>query len=463
MLLETLTYDSTYHSIMKSVLIIGGGLAGLATAVGLAQNGIRCTILESRPRLGGRASSFTDPATGQLIDACQHVSMGCCTNFQHFCDTIGVGHLLAEQPRLYFITPDRRISLFQADPWPAPFHLSRALLSAHYLTATEKLRIMYGVAALLCESPEADPPLLPWLMQHQQTAQTLKRFWEIILISALNDSVENVGLKYARKVFRDGFMRHRKGFTVSVPTVPLVQLYGTELYTWLQQQNTEVVLSTGVKQLEAEQGRITSARLRDGRIVQADAYICAVPFERLHDLFPQEIMGCEPMLHRVQELKPSPITSVHIWFDRPVMQLPHAVLMDGISQWVFNRNEVNPGEYYLQVVVSASFNLNSRSREEIEKIILGELNRNFPKVEEAKVLRTKVITEHAATFRAVPGVDALRPAQATNIPNLFLAGDYTRTGWPATMEGAVRSGYLAAEAVLQSWGISAKLLQPELG
>ena len=131
---------------MNRVIVIGGGLAGLAAAVALAPRGFRVTILESRQRLGGRAGSFVDPASGQLVDACQHVSMGCCTNFAHFCRTVGVDHLLAPQPRLTFVTPDRRASVFKADPWPAPFHLGRALLGAHYLTPGDKLRVAYGQA-----------------------------------------------------------------------------------------------------------------------------------------------------------------------------------------------------------------------------------------------------------------------------------------------------------------------------
>src|SRR5438067_383577 len=212
-----------------SVLVVGGGLAGLAAAAALAPRGFRVTVLESRGRLGGRAGSFADPATGQPVDACQHVSMGCCTNFAHFCETVGIGRFLAPQPVLYFMTPDRRVSRFQADPWPAPLHLGRALLSAHYLTAGEKLRVAYGLAALLREPPDADPPLSDWLAGHRQTPRTIERFWGVVLTSALNESVDRAGLKYARKVFRDGFLSRRDGFVVRVPTVPLGRLYGDEL------------------------------------------------------------------------------------------------------------------------------------------------------------------------------------------------------------------------------------------
>src|SRR5262245_14235079 len=233
----------------QSAIVVGGGLAGLSAAAGLAQHGFRVTVLESRNRLGGRASSFTDPTTGQMVDACQHVSMGCCTNLAHFLRTVGVSHLLAPQPKLYFVTPDRRVSVFKADPWPAPFHLGRALTGAHYLTPTDKLRVAYGLAAMLCASADADPPLLPWLRKHWQNHRTIDRFWGIVLTSALNETVDRVGLKYARKVFRDGFVRHRDAFTVHVPSVPLGRLYGDELRAWLTSHNVEVRENAGAKRL----------------------------------------------------------------------------------------------------------------------------------------------------------------------------------------------------------------------
>jgi uncharacterized protein with NAD-binding domain and iron-sulfur cluster len=473
---------------MDRVLIVGGGLAGLAATVALAPRGYRVTLLESRQRLGGRASSFTDPASGQTVDACQHVSMGCCTNFHHLCDTVGVGHLLKPEPTLYFQTPDGRVSPFKADPWPAPFHLGRALLSAHYLTGSDKLRIGYGLARMLAEPPDADLPLFDWLTRHRQTRRTVDRFWGVVLVSALNETVDRLGFRYARKVFRDGFVRHRDGFTVHVPTVPLAKLYGHELRGWLARYGVEVRENAGVGRVEESHppapspkqggGGIHSAptsprgggrglgslsvRLRDGSSLTTDHLVLAVPFDRVLDLLPPALTA-DPFFARIGRLEPSPITSVHLWFDRPVLDRPHLVLVDCLGQWVFNRGEVAPGEHYLQVVVSAARQLRELGRDEIRRRILTELGRIHPKVTSAAVVRCKVVTEHAATFSAVPGVDALRPPQATPSPNLFLAGDYTATGWPATMEGAVRSGYLAAEAVLRSAGRPERLVRPDLG
>ena len=178
---------------------------------------------------------------------------------------------------------------------------------------------------------------------------------------------------------------------------------------------------------------------------------------------PEELLDREPYFGGVRNLTPSPISSVHLWFDQPVMTLPHAVLVGCRGQWVFNRGEVAPAEFYLQVVISAVRSLRELGNDEIRRQVVEELSRLFPAVRAATLLRSKVVTEHAATFSAVPGVDQWRVPQASPVPNLAVAGDWTATGWPATMEGAVRSGYLAAEAILARAGRPARLLRPELG
>jgi squalene synthase HpnD len=444
------------------ILIVGGGLAGLSAAVALAPRGYRVTILESRNRLGGRASSFTDAATGQLIDACQHVSMGCCTNFAHFCRTVGVDRLLAPQPTLFFMTPDRRVSRFGADPLPAPLHLARAFACAHYLTAAEKARIAYGLLGLRLADPEADPPFLPWLERHGQAPATIDRFWGLVLVSALNETVDRIGLRYARKVFVDGFLRHPRGFEVSVPTVPLARLYGDELTAWLAHHGITLRQNAGVQSIDVTDGRVSGVRLRSGETLTADAYASAVPFDRLLDLLPADVVAHHPTFHHLKRLEPSPITSVHVWFDRPVTELPHVVLIDSVGQWVFNRGEVAPGEHYLQVVVSAARQFRGLGRDEVQRRVIDELRRLFPLAVAAEVKRCRVVTEHAATFSAVPGVDRWRPGPVTPLPNLFLAGDWTDTGWPATMEGAVRSGYRAAEAILRQQGHEVRIVRSDL-
>jgi squalene-associated FAD-dependent desaturase len=444
------------------VAIVGAGLSGLAAAAGLARHGCRVTILESRGRAGGRASSFTDSATGRLVDTCQHVSMGCCTNLAHFCTLVGIDHFIEPQRQLFFLTPEGRVSRFRADPLPAPLHLARSFLGLHYLSLREKLSIARCLWRLRALPEDVEGSFIDWLSRNRQTPAAIERFWGLVLTSCLNEEVERVGIRYARKVFVDGFLRHRRGFVVSLPTVPLGRLYGEELQDWLKARGVQVVLNCGVARVLEAADRVTGLELRDGTRLEADWYVTAVPFERLADLLPAAWTDDLSALSPVKNLETSPIVSVHLWYDRPITQLPHVVLVGCQGQWLFNRGQVAAGEHYFQVVISAARRLRGAGHEEVQQRIVAEVAKLFPEAAVASLVRARVVTEHAATFSAVPGIDRFRPGQETPIDNLFLAGDWTATGWPATMEGAVRSGYLAAEAILQRIGKPARLIQPDL-
>jgi squalene-associated FAD-dependent desaturase len=446
----------------ERVAIIGAGLAGLAAATALAKRGFSVTVLEARNRLGGRAGSFTDAASGQLVDACQHVSMGCCTNLAHFFKTVGIDHYLQPQFRLYFMTPDRRVSRFQADWLPAPLHLTRSFLGLHFLSWKDKWRIAQGLLRLKRTPPDDDPPFLDWLHNNGQTPDAIGRFWGVVLTSALNESTERIGLKYARKVFVDGFMSHRRGFEVELPTVPLGRLYGEELESWMREHRVEVRLNAGVKSIDVEDGRVRALVLRTSEEYCADWIVSAAPFDRLLDLLPTETVAAYSYFANLKRLEVSPITSVHLWYDRAVTELPHVVLIDCVGQWIFNRGETTPGEHYLQVVVSAARQFRGLGHEEVQRHIVAEIAALFPAIEADSLRRARVVTEHAATFSAVPGVDQWRPAQVSPLENLLVAGDWTTTGWPATMEGAVRSGYLAAQSILERTGKPAIVLQRDL-
>jgi len=215
---------------------------------------------------------------------------------------------------------------------------------------------------------------------------------------------------------------------------------------------------------------LTGIEFDGGRQESADAYVFAVPHEALAELLPQSIKEREPKLARLHEIRVSPITGVHFWFDREVMQEPFVTLLDTTTQWIFNKtalyggtNDSSAGKgQYLQLVISASYDLLQKARQEIIDLCLAEVRQALPRSRDAKLVKATVIKEAAATFSPEPGVDNLRPSQHTAVKGLYVAGDWTATGWPATMEGAVRSGYLAAEALLRDTGAPRSFLQPDL-
>ena len=461
---------STFRPTPPRVVIVGGGLAGLATAVGLAENDLDVTLVESRPRLGGRASSFPDPTTGELIDNCQHVSMTCCTNLTDFCKRVGTDDLFRRDSALLFLSPEGRYSTLEAGPLPAPLHLAASFLKANYLTVFERLRVGYGLACLRFESTGRPGETFDaWLRRHGQTDRTIERYWATVLVSALNERLERMDVGHARKVFIDGFLRHRDGYRMELPLVPLGELYGSRLEAWLASRNVKVRLTTGVRNVETDaEGTIVGVALRSGETIPADFVVLAVPFDRVGSLLPEGMRRRIPTLANLEKLEASPITGVHLWFDRDVCPVDHVVTVGRLVQWVFNhtalqgRRSADGKGQYLQIVISASYDLLPMNNDAIADAVLADLAEIWPVTKVAVLERRRVVTEHGATFAVRPGIEALRPPQRTGVEGLFLAGDWTDTGWPATMEGAVRSGYKAAEAILKDLDRPTPLVKPDL-
>jgi squalene-associated FAD-dependent desaturase len=465
------------------IAIVGGGLAGLAAASALAGRGLRITILESRPRLGGRASSFIDPVTGEQVDNCQHVSMACCTNLADFCRRLGLAGLFRREREVVFLDPKGRVSRLRAWIAPAPLHLAGSFLLARYLGWRDKLQVGYGLASLaLGHDDRPGESFADWLRRHWQGPRAMELFWSTVLVSALNERLDRMDVGHARKVFVDGFLSTRDGFQMELPLVPLGELYGSRLERWLGEHGVFVRLTTGVREVELDEESCRfQVALRSGEILEADFVVLAAPFDRVRGLLPAPLIRRMPDLDRIDLLCSSPITGVHLWFDRPVCPFDHVATPGRLVQWVFNHTAIQgraapgatgpsagagspgpPGGQYIQVVISASYDLQTMDKVSIRDAVLRDLAAMWPETRDAELLRWWVVTEHGATFSVRPGVDRLRPPQRTGIEGLFLAGDWTDTGWPATMEGAVRSGYLAAEGVLRDLDRPERLVKPGL-
>lgn len=428
-----------------TVAVVGGGLAGLATAAALGSSGFDVTVLEARPHLGGRATSYTLPNTEDTIDNCQHVLLRCCTNLLDFYGKLRVAEKVEFHREFYWIEPGGRVSTMRRGMLPAPAHFTESFIRLRFLSLADKVAVARGLLAVQAEYKKRTDldriTMMEWLREKKQTHRAIERFWRQVLVSAINEDLEKMAAQHGLQVFFSGFLDGARSYEMGIPAVPLAELYSPG--AWSHLPNVRIVSRANVEQIDWVEGRI--ANVNNG--VKADAYVMALPFERVAKLLPNLPIEYSAFQH-------SPITGIHLWFDRPVTTLPHATLLDRTIQWMFNKSDGK----HIQLVVSASRTLTEMPRADVIALAIRELSDFLPAVREAKLERSHVVKEVRATFSAVPGLEQLRPGAKTPVSNLFLAGDWTRSGWPATMEGAVRSGYLAAEAVSEAAGTPRRFL-----
>jgi squalene-associated FAD-dependent desaturase len=487
---------STLSATSARIAVVGGGLAGLAAGCSLADIGFHVTLFERRPYLGGRASSYEHPGTGEVVDNCQHVLLGCCTNLVDFYERLGVLDKIRWYDRLTFLEPGGRASVIAPSALPAPLHNTFSFLRASCLGLKDKLAVASAMASLARELPaDGGESFLNWLQRHHQTKRAIERFWKTILVSALNEDLDRMSVLYAAQVIRESFLRSVAAGRMGVPTVPLTDLYNAA-GDYIRARGGEVRFRSGVDCFRAEPG---GPKLFFGSDeMNFDFAVFALPFDVLLRVIPQGVQA-EPLRTKLAHLETSPITGIHFWFDRQITDLDHAVLLDRTIQWMFHKSKLlamphrinregtattreghdfsradRPSNHdgalapavngsYLELVVSSSKSLVDKSKSEITQLALDELCEFFPQAKDANLLKSTVIKEVNATFSPCPGVDAHRPTNETAWPHIFLAGDWTATGWPATMEGAVRSGYLAAEAVAKEAGkAETRFLVPDL-
>jgi squalene-associated FAD-dependent desaturase len=429
-------------------------LAGLAAACALAEAGFRVSLFERRPYLGGRASSYQHPGTGEIVDNCQHVLLGCCTNLLDFYRRAGVESKIRWYEKLNFLEPGGRVSVIAPSFLPAPLHTALAFLRARCLNFRDKLAISRAMAALAPSIPaDHGESFLDWLQRHGQTPQAIERFWRTILVSALNEDLDRISVRYAAQVVRESFLKSEAAGRIGIPTVPLTELYSSA-GDYIRARDGEINFRASVELFRAGTSEI-SVTVK-GQEQKFDYLVLAVPFDVLGRLLP-DTPSAATLATALGQFSSSPITGIHLWFDRQISDLDHAVLLDRTVQWMFHKSQLlasrsheardNANGSYVELVVSRSRRLVEKSKTEIVDMAVKEAQEFFPAAREAKLLKSTVIKEINATYSPRPGIDQYRPQSETAWPRVFLAGDWTATGWPATMEGAVRSGYLAAEAL----------------
>ncbi len=456
--------------------MIGGGLAGLSCAVALADSGLEVTLLEKRPHLGGRATSYTLP-DGNEVDNCQHVTLGCCTNLSDFYKRVGAGDKVRFYDTLYFVDKAGKRSTMKAAALPPPFHMTPSFLFFSALSFADKRSIANAMLAIASSGGKPEGidgiSMLEWLHQQNQTPGAIERFWRVVLVSALDEELARTDARYGIEVFWKAFLGSATGYQIGIPTVPLADLYDG-CRDAIAKRGGTVKMRSGVREIRVRDGRFADVVLEDGFEVTADACVAAVPHDVLQKMLPAEYSAANAPLEGLNHIRTSPITGVHLWYDREVMTEPFLTLLDHTTQWVFNKTLLSENAasknggaagakgQYLQLVISASYDLVPMSRQDIIELCKRELGEILPATKDAQVTKATVIKEVNATFSPEPNVDRWRPPQKSPVEGLSLAGDWTSTGWPSTMEGAVRSGYLAAECVMAGLGNAQKFLQPDL-
>lgn len=453
----------------KKVVVIGGGVSGIASAVALADNGFQVELIEKRPLLGGRASSFVDKTTGERIDECQHGTMRCCTNLADLLTRLGVHDKIQYFDAIEFLDKDGKQSAIRGGHLPAPLHTSWSFLTFKSLGVGDKIAIGRAMIAMLFAKPHPNQDKIAvatWFQRMGQTERSIKRFWRPVLVSACNEELERISCTHAFKIFRDGFLMHPQAFHFGVPRVPLATLYTEPTLAYLKQRGGCVRARTIVEQIHFENNRVTGVSLMDGERVEADYYVSALQFDLLLKLLPVEVTNGVPYWENLRHIELSPLCGIHLWFDRPINCPPALSVLDRDTEWIFNKNAnfnlPKGAGAYLSVVISASHRFADIPKEKLLAHILEEVRACLPEARNAELVRSQIIRWPKATFSPLPGVEALRPDQRSPIANLYVAGEWTQTGWPSTMESAARSGYRAAEYILMQEGRPQSLIAPEL-
>ena len=440
---------------MNEVLIIGGGFAGLTAGVALAGAGQRVRVLEQTPHLGGRARSFLHAPTGDVVDNGQHLLMGCYHSTLRFLREIGTLDRIAVQPSLqvHFVESPGRVTTLECPRLPAPWHVLTGVLRSDAFTWKEKLeisRLGRAVSAGVEKTPGlAAMTVEEWLTHLGQSERVKRGFWDLLSIAALNEDPRRASAAIFARVLKLALFSSSSDSCLALPRAGLSDCYTEAARTYIQSRGGVVEFGRRVESLIVRDGVCDGVRFVDGSLSEDKAVISAVPWHEIVRMLPSELLRAEPYFTSILSLRPAPIISITIWFDRAITDLEFAGMRGTTIQWLFNRAKIAAsGGHGYSLVLSGAHQHIARSKDELLKVALDDLAQLFPEARTAQVLHSLVIKERFATFSPAVGIDALRPAAESPVRGLTLAGDWTATGLPATIEGAVQSGYTAAERLL---------------
>ena len=443
-----------------TVAVLGGGLAGLAASRHLLTAGYDVTLVEKRPFLGGRAFSFHDPQVGVEVDNGQHVFMGCCTYYIDFLKALGTLDRTLVQDRLEIeVVLNGKRGALSSTPSLGPLHLVPSFIRYPHLGPFDKLVAVYGLLAarLTDRSRHRDrldaQSFYQWLRDHHQTERAIDNLWNLIILPTLNDDIRDVSADMGLMILQEGLLKRPSDASIGMSRVGLTSLAGEPGGRFLERHGGRLVTGKGVRAINFEGGIVGSVELSDGSSLRTDFYVSALPFDVLLEVLPRDVAN-GAFFAGISELTSSPIIGIHLWYDRPIMSQDFVAFLDSPVQWVFNRSAIQGSDggrgQHVCISVSGAWDYVDRPKEDLRELFSAEMERLFPAASGARIERSLVVKQPSATFRCVPGSARHRPSQTTPISNLFLAGEWTDTGWPSTMEGAVRSGVYAAESLASS-------------
>ncbi|HTK81337.1 MAG TPA: hydroxysqualene dehydroxylase HpnE [Bacteroidota bacterium] len=436
-------------------VIIGAGVSGLAAAVELSNKGARVVLLEQTEKLGGRCYSYIDVSTGDIVDNGQHILVGAYRHTLRYLDMIGTRHRLraAGNLRLPLHHPTKGFAAFEISSLPRPLDISTGMLKFKLLSLGERRRLL-NVARSLQKWDGATVGMLAhrtveeWLTSEDQSENAKNCLWYPIAISVMNETPQRASALLFARSLRDTFLGESTDSHILIPATGQSQLYVDGALKYLQDNNAVIMTGAEVSEIISEKNGVRGVSLRNGQTIRSRNVISAIPYFALFQILPPALLQESPF-DRVQEFRSVPIVAIHLWLDADVMPMEYVGLIGKKIQWLFNRRKLieHAGTHkgYLTAIISGAYKEVNFSKQDLVSMALDEIHEVFPESAKARLLHSLVIKEKRATFSATNEIEALRPSTKTPLSNLFLAGDWTDTGLPATIEGAVMSGFTAAQ------------------